>query len=93
MAKIDRRKEARGKDCMIRITGVCNGNPETTVLAHYRLTGYCGIGLKPDDDLGAWSCSNCHDAVDGRTSPLNRMELRLAHAEGVMRTWIARKKG
>ncbi|HCB7200209.1 TPA: DUF1364 family protein [Escherichia coli] len=30
------RKEARGRECQVRIYGVCNGNPETTVLAHYR---------------------------------------------------------
>ena len=29
------RKEARGRECQVRIYGVCNGNPETTVLAHY----------------------------------------------------------
>ncbi len=31
------RKEARGRECQVRIYGVCNGNPETTVLAHYRM--------------------------------------------------------
>ncbi len=31
------RKEARGRECQVRIYGVCNGNPETTVLAHYRI--------------------------------------------------------
>lgn len=30
-------KAARGRECQVRIPGVCNGNPETTVLAHYRL--------------------------------------------------------
>ncbi len=28
------RKEARGRECQVRIYGICNGNPETTVLAH-----------------------------------------------------------
>lgn len=95
MAKIDRRKEARGKDCMIRLVGICNFNPDTTVLAHYRLADYCGASLKPDDDMGSWACSACHDAVDGRVSKYHgysRQELRLCHAEGVMRTWMARKK-
>ena len=27
-------KAARGRECQVRIPGVCNGNPETTVLAH-----------------------------------------------------------
>lgn len=93
MGKIDRRKEARGKECMVRIPGVCNHNQETTVLAHYRLAGYCGASMKPDDDMGAWACSACHDAIDARTSGHQDLSyLRLWHAEGVMRTWMARKK-
>lgn len=80
------RKLARGKPCMVRLPG-CSGGGETTVLAHYRLAGYCGTGLKPDDVLGAWACAHCHDAVDGRANTdLERDFLRLAHAEGVMRT-------
>ncbi|GAB0713900.1 hypothetical protein MZ16F90_35030 [Escherichia coli] len=39
------RKEARGRECQVRIYGVCNGNPETTVLAHYRMAGICGTGM------------------------------------------------
>jgi hypothetical protein len=79
-------KSARGRDCQIRLPGVCNGNPETVVLAHYRLSGTCGTGIKPNDLQGAWSCSACHDACDGRASHLPRDYVRLAHAEGVMRT-------
>lgn len=33
----DLRKAARGRECQVRIPGVCNGNPETTILAHIRL--------------------------------------------------------
>ena len=81
------RKEARGKPCMVRIPGVCNGDPETTILAHYRLAGYCGTGMKPIDALGAWACSACHDEVDRRTRHLaDPVIARLAHAEGVLRT-------
>ncbi|HBB1356564.1 nuclease domain-containing protein, partial [Escherichia coli] len=39
------RKEARNRECQVRIYGVCNGNPETTVLAHYRMAGICGTGM------------------------------------------------
>lgn len=81
------RKEARGRDCQLRIPGVCNFNPETTVLAHYRMSGSCGTGIKPDDAQGAFSCSSCHDAVDSRfKTPFSIDELRLFHAEGVFRT-------
>lgn len=81
------RELAKDKPCMIRLPG-CNGDPATTVLAHYRLSGYTGIGMKPDDyAFGAWSCSNCHDKVDGRVKTEHSREIiRLAHAEGVMRT-------
>lgn len=77
------RELARGKDCQVRLAGICNFNPETVVLAHYRLAGTCGVGMKPPDLLGAWCCSSCHDAVDGRRP---HDDSRLAFAEGVMRT-------
>lgn len=81
------RKEAKGRECMIRIPGVCNGNPETTVLAHYRLAGISGMGMKSPDLIAAWACSSCHDAVDRRDSMfLEKDWVRLLHAEGVMRT-------
>lgn len=31
-------KAARGRECQVRIPGVCNGKSETSVLAHIRLT-------------------------------------------------------
>lgn len=81
------RKEAKVRECQVRIVGVCNGNPETVVLAHYRMCGLNGVGMKPNDIFGAWACSSCHDAVDGRVkTEYPRDELRLAHAEGVFRT-------
>ncbi|MWQ11334.1 nuclease domain-containing protein, partial [Glaesserella parasuis] len=30
MAKIDLRKEAKGRECQVRLPGVCNFNAETT---------------------------------------------------------------
>jgi hypothetical protein len=86
------RKAARGKPCQIRIPYICNGDPDTTVLAHYRLSA--GIGLKPADSQGAWACSACHDAVDGRvkTSLYTYEQLRLMHAEGSFRTQSALRK-
>jgi len=89
------RKEARNRPCQVRIPGVCDGGGETTVLAHYRLTGYCGVGMKPDDYIfGAWACGPCHDEIDRRTRhhTLTPAELRLAHAEGVLRTQAALKE-
>ncbi|EOS92909.1 DUF1364 domain-containing protein [Erwinia tracheiphila] len=92
---VNLRKEAHGRECQMRIPGICNFNPETTVLAHYRLAGTCGTGCKPDDAQGAWGCDACHSAVDGRIkTPYSRDELRLFHAEAVFRTQsILRSEG
>ena len=82
---------ARGQLCEVRVPGVCNGNPETTVAAHYRMLPYCGTGIKPPDILTAYACSSCHDAIDGRRKTgFSRTELRLMHAEGVFRTLLSR---
>lgn len=82
------RKAAQGRECTIRIPGICNHNPETSCLAHYRLAGTCGTGCKPDDEQGAISCNACHDVIDGRvkTKEYTYEELRLMHAEGILRT-------
>ena len=87
------RKLAQGKPCMIRLPG-CNGGGfdidgnSKSCLCHYRLAGYVGGAQKPDDfAFGAWGCAPCHDLVDGRTkSDHDRQTLRLAHAEGCLRT-------
>ena len=84
---VNRRKEARGRECQVRIPGVCNGNPETVVGAHYRVAGLSGFGIKSDDLFIAWACSDCHDAIDRRRhTDLEREWVRLLHAEGVFRT-------
>ena len=82
------RKEAKGRGCMVWIFGICNHNSETVVLAHIRIAGVSGMGMKSPDLIGAWACSACHDELDGRTrkSGLTRDELRLAHFEGMART-------
>jgi hypothetical protein len=85
--QMDLRKLAKGQRCMIRLPG-CNHDRRTTVLAHYRLAGYAGMGAKPDDwSFGAWACSHCHDIVDGRVKTDHTKHIvRLAHAEGCLRT-------
>ena len=65
MKKIDLRKEAKGRPCTIQIYGVCNRNPETSVLCH--LPGP-GMGVKADDIHAAIGCSACHDVIDGRVN-------------------------
>lgn len=80
---------ARGKPCLVRVPGWCNHEPETTVLAHYRLAGVSGMGIKSPDILAAFACSDCHDVVDGRRGSFvefPRSYRSLLHLEGVMRT-------
>ena len=85
MSKI--RKSARGQQCQIRLAGICNHNPAKVVLAHYRMAGTCGMGMKPSDIQAAYACSRCHDASDGRLkTDLSPDEIQTAFAEGVMRT-------
>lgn len=77
------RKSARGRECQIRIPGVCNGNPETTVLCH--LNG-AGMGMKHPDLFGAFGCSSCHDEVDRRTTTYDYVSVRHDHLEAVIKT-------
>ena len=81
------RSLARGRECQVRIPGICNRDPATTVLAHIRMAGITGVGMKAPDFFGAHCCSACHDATDGRTqTTYSRDYLRLAHLEGMART-------
>ena len=78
------RKLARGRDCQIRIPGICNGNPDTVVLCH--IPGG-GMGGKQPDMLGAWGCSSCHNVVDGRSNTTYPRELLMLWLlEGMVRT-------
>lgn len=60
------RDSARGKDCTLRLFGVCNFNPETTVLAHLPC-GHKGVGMKGPDHMAVFACSACHDVIDSRS--------------------------
>jgi len=63
------RKAARGEDCTIRLPGICNGDPATTVLCHSNsLADGKGMGLKAPDTAAAFGCSACHAVLDGHLS-------------------------
>ena len=85
------KNEAKGRECTIRIPGVCSGNRETVVLCHLnnkRLFGV-GTGQKVPDLFGAWGCSACHDVVDGRRGNPDECDQQLMLEliyEGVFRT-------
>lgn len=84
----DLRKAARGRECQVRIPGVCNGNPETTVLAHIRIAGLCGTGIKPPDLIAAIACSSCHDEIDRRTRLVDAEYAKECALEGMARTQV-----
>ncbi|MGV0213393.1 nuclease domain-containing protein [Salmonella enterica subsp. enterica serovar Hadar] len=79
------RKEARGRECQVRIYGVCMAILKLqsgTLPDGWNLRN----GMKPDDLIGAWACSACHDEIDRRTHILDNKDARLYHLEGVIRT-------
>ncbi|RFA24444.1 hypothetical protein CAI21_21680 [Alkalilimnicola ehrlichii] len=59
------RKSAKGHPCTTRIPGVCNGDPDTSCLAHPPMDNG-GMGGKASDECGAITCSDCHDCIDRR---------------------------
>lgn len=81
-------KAARGKPCQVRLYPNCDGGGETTVFAHMNCDDK-GMGFKSPDWWGADCCASCHDVLDGRMVPYNRMsraEVMNAFADGVYRT-------
>lgn len=79
------RKLAAGQSCQVRIPDCCTHDPRTVVLAHFRLSGISGIGLKPPDWLGAWACAMCHAYIDTHKDA----ETQISFAHGVFRTLAA----
>ena len=73
------RDYARGQPCQVRLPG-CDGGGETTVLAHARIIGVSGMGLKAPDILAAHCCGSCHSKAD--TDHANELDF----LRGVMRT-------
>lgn len=61
------RKSAAGEGCTMQVAGVCNGQAETVVLAHFRWLGDCGAGIKPSDLQAAYACSECNRWTDSPT--------------------------
>ncbi|MEQ9850798.1 nuclease domain-containing protein [Pectobacterium brasiliense] len=47
----------------LQTLGICNDNPETTILRHLPSATY-GMRYKSD----GFCCSSCHDVIDGRAS-------------------------
>lgn len=87
-------KLARGQPCMVKIPGVCNRNPETTVWAHSNLGRHGkGVGLKAHDCFGCFACSACHQWLDeggrrhGYTREMRENQFLLAFEETIKHMW------
>jgi hypothetical protein len=79
---VNLRSFARGQQCQVRLPGICSRNEDTTVLAHIRLPGISGMGIKSADLLGAWACDRCHLYADTHHDDATQR----AFYEGVLRT-------
>ena len=55
---------AKGENCTLRLIGVCNFNPETTVCAH--VGALRGMGIKAGDNMVIYACSSCHAEIDSK---------------------------
>ncbi len=78
------RESAQGQDCQVRLPGICNFNPETTIPAHIGNGG--GMGSKVSDLHIAYCCSSCHDEIDRRTRLMDAEKAELYAWHGVQRT-------
>lgn len=72
------------ESCDVRMPGVCIG--DGAVLAHVRLSGISGMGLKAPDLLAAHACTACHDEYDRRTKRIPKEDAQRWFYEGVLRT-------
>ena len=85
------RQSAKGQQCTLQIPGVCNHNPETTVLAHLPDESK-GMNRKSDDFVAAFSCEACHSMIDGRvkrTIPELELEWYMRRAQTrTLRRWV-----
>lgn len=64
MSKIT--QSARGEQCTVRYWWVNYHDPETVVFAHSNKYRHGkGMGLKANDEFGAYACYRCHAIYDG----------------------------
>ncbi|MDZ7892343.1 MAG: nuclease domain-containing protein [Rhodoferax sp.] len=78
---------ARGRHCLLRVPGVCQGGTETTVAAHSNWACHGKAGArKADDQYSVWGCFGCHSWLDqGRAAKdVKQMAFRLAHIDQVL---------
>ena len=82
-------RHARGQHCTLRLMGICNHNPETTISAHIR-DRFKGMGTKASDHSIVFACSECHRYLDEThlaPSLITDIELLEAIIRGLQETW------
>jgi hypothetical protein len=58
---------ARGRECLLRLPGVCCGDAAKTVWAHSNSSRHGkGGALKAHDVFGCYACYDCHMVFDGQ---------------------------
>lgn len=92
------RQSARGEECTMRIPGVCNRDPETTVWCHENsFAAGKGMGIKARCEHGAYGCAACHAVLDGqapRPPGLTKEDVDVYFARGkVVSRQILERKG
>ena len=81
------RNSARDQECTLQIAGICNCNPETTILAHLPDESH-GMALKADDISACFACSACHDVIDSRSSnQISNEDREFYMRRAQIRTW------
>ena len=87
---------ARNQECTLNIAGVCNYDPETTVLCHIGFKDGSGKRIRPGERNAVYGCSACHDAIDHRTGqftdPYLSVEENWYIARALVRTAEARDR-
>lgn len=84
MKNLKLRNSARLQDCTLNISGVCNYNPETTVLCHINVDGGA-MGGKSPDYSAVFGCSDCHAHLDQKK--LNSEDELFYTRRALLRTW------
>lgn len=73
----------------MQIIGVCNHDPETTVLAHLP-SEVKGVATKSDDFNAVFACSECHLALDQHKIDREAWELfySLRALQRTLKIWV-----
>lgn len=82
---------ARGRPCLLRVPGVCQGGTETTVAAHSNWACHGkGMARKASDAYTVWACASCHIGWldQGRAAKaVKQTAFMRAHADQVLE-WL-----